>query len=59
MQDDERIRVGQDGSLIIHSLQNSDSANYSCHAANQYGNDEIKYLVYIKGIYHINILYIS
>uniref|UniRef100_T1IUI6 Down syndrome cell adhesion molecule-like protein Dscam2 n=1 Tax=Strigamia maritima TaxID=126957 RepID=T1IUI6_STRMM len=43
LQTNERIRLQDDGSLFISTIQRSDAGNYSCRVQNVYGKDEITY----------------
>ncbi|XP_069693703.1 cell adhesion molecule Dscam1-like [Periplaneta americana] len=48
IQDDPRVRVNSEGTLIISSVQSSDAGNYTCTAENKHNKDEIMYSLTVK-----------
>lgn len=44
-----RSDVGPDNTLTLRNVQRSHEDNYSCHAKNSLGTDEITYTLHIQG----------
>ena len=45
----DRMQVMENGSLYIDGVAGSDAANYTCHAENTHGADDITYILRVQG----------
>lgn len=44
----ERIRINEDGSLKIVNVYDADAGTYSCHVSNTFGSDEVKFMLLVQ-----------